>query len=312
MGFEGGDPVWFTATHPDGREVFQILVREKRSGVGESVRSLIALGEHRFDFTEPVVFPAHDGSTTLEQDFWKALAEDLRQRQGDWFDRLEFPRVRADTLGSYRPEGETDVAPYLDLTRLGSIEDFMDTRKGRSRRSIRRRVKRCAEAGEFSFQVLGADEIDRILSWIPRIVRQKRRKFSDDQSMDRFESFLTRLVCDGLPAGLPLCSSCSLDGRDISWSIDFELGGELFLYTSDFDPDFSIYGLGNVHTYHQLDWAISNRMRIVNFMWGDEAYKAAWTDGKVQTLHRIRFDNPSLLSRFRLFIDSAARRAQQA
>lgn len=312
IGLRERDTMLLIARHTDGREVFQIMVRQKQHFPGQTSKILMPFGGDRFDFTEPLIFPGKEGTNVLEKDFWDALEHDLKPHQGKLFDQIVFPRVRDDTLGSYVPPGEPDVAPYVDLEPYPSIEDYLETRNGKRRRSLRRRIKNIEEAGDFSFHVLGPGDLDRVMAWIPKIMREKRRKFPDDTGLDQLEAFLTNLVREAVPAKLIRCSCCTLDGKDISWNIDFVFEDEILQYVSDYEPEFREYGVGNVHTYHQIEWAISRRIRYFNFLWGAEEYKTDWTTGEVQLLHQIRFDSALPMSRLRVFTDRVARRLKKS
>lgn len=312
IGIRERDTMVLHARHTDGREVVQIMVRSKQHFPGQISKVLMPFGGDRFDFTEPLIFAGEDGSNLLKEDFWEALERDLKPRQGKLFDQIVFPRLRDDTLGGYVPPGEADVAPYIDLEPYSTIDEYLETRNGKRRRSLRRRLKKIEEAGDFSFQVLQPSELERILAWVPMIMREKRRKFPHDTGMDQLEAFLTNLVREAAPKKLVRCSCCTLDGKDISWNIDFVLGDEILQYVSDFDPEFREYGLGNIHTYHQIEWAISRGIRYFNFLWGAEEYKTDWTNGEVQALYPIRINSSRPMSRLRVFADRVARRLVKA
>lgn len=297
------------ASHTDGREVNFVMTRQPGSFPGQYARVLSAIGGPRFDFSDPLIFPSAEGKNVIDEEFWRTFESEMWGRDHVNFDRIEFPRLRGETLGGYIPDDdEPDVSPFLEITQFTSMDGYMEHCNGRRRRNLRRRLKVCSEAGDFSFEVLGKDQIDRVLSWIPRIVEQKRTKFNEDESLDEFEIFVTKLVREAMPTGHLVCSCCTLDGRDISWSIDFLVGDELLQYVADFDPEFRNLSPGTVHTYHLLEWSIANKVRYFNFMWGNEDYKREWTEGEAQKLYRIRFDRQGPASRLRLLADRARSR----
>lgn len=296
------------ANHTDGREVFFVMARQPRRFPGQTARVLSTIGGTRFDFSDPLIFPAADGTNVIGADFWQALGDEIRTGRASGFDRIEFPRLRDDTLGGYIPnDDQPELCPYMDIAPFDSMDAYIASRSGHRRQNLRRRLRKAREAGDFAFQIVGADQLDRILSWIPKIIAQKRRKFTADTTMDGFETFLTGLVQEAVPAGYLVCSCCTLDGQDISWSLDFLIGDEFLQYVADYDPDFRDLAPGTTHKYSQFEWLIANNVKGYNFMWGDEEYKREWTDGDTRKLYRIRFDRDWPPSRLRLSADRAYR-----
>ena len=65
---------------------------------------------------------------------------------------------------------------------------------------------------------------------------------------------LENLVAEGIGGGLVRCSVFRLDGRPMSWRIDYLLGGTLYLGFCAIDEGQGRHSPGHLHTYSCLKW----------------------------------------------------------
>lgn len=248
--------------------------------VGAAPRPIIE-GMTLFDYQEPVVAPAAPGGSVLAPGFWTAFRAELRRREGVWFDRCAFPKLRSVCFGPEIEPAPIDVAPFLRLAPYADLEAFLMARKPRLRTNIRRSFRLLEAEGAPSFRVHDATEVATILGWLPALEAAR---------LDRYPGagmpagFLRGVVTEGLAAGLLACSSLSLDGRSISWDIGFVQGGTYYGYIRSFDMAYARMSPGTAHLARLVEWMIATGGTKLDFLLGQEKYKAGWTDGEEMTV----------------------------
>ena len=109
--------------------------------------------------------------------FWPALLAELARHQGSWFDVCSFPRLRADCLGDPALGQPCDTAPLLRLASYADFDAYLAARSPKLRETIRRRLRRMAEAGQVDFRVHGPAETAEVLAWLPRLEEERRRRW---------------------------------------------------------------------------------------------------------------------------------------
>ena len=284
-GQERFEPAFLRARHASGQEVVWPLVI-LRGGLRHGfMRLMIPVGAAPrpiidcmtlFDYQEPVVAPVAPGACILEPGFWPALVGDLRGREGVWFDRCAFPKLRGACFGADVATNAIDVAPYVMLEPYADLEAFLMARKPRLRTNIRRSFRLIEAEGEMWFRVHQAGEEATILGWLPALEAARAERYPGS---DMPAGFLPGLVTEGVAAGMLACSSISLDGRAISWDIGFVQAGTYYGYIRSFDAEFAQLSPGSAHLASLVDWMIASGGRKLDFLIGQEKYKAGWTDG---------------------------------
>jgi hypothetical protein len=281
-------PFFFWASHPDGRHAFHLLVRRRGQRWRDFTREVVSVGTDKFDYSDPVFLPSEHGVVTFDVDFWHALEREMQKHQGEWFDVFCLPRIRTTCLDGSACTDQGEVAPFVRLDRFADIDAYLKSRHRTFRKSLRRRLAKCHAAGEITFITHGASDRDVVLSWIPAFVRELMRKYPREQSVEHWVAYFSNLASEGLPNGVVNCSSITVDGRSASWEFNFTLNDVLYGYAGAFDPSYSHVSLGSVHTLKTIDWAIQQKFRLYDFLWGDEEYKRHWTDGEKVDLNRFK------------------------
>lgn len=289
------DPFLLVATHDDGREALHLFVRARGVHARAPSKELRSAGGDFFDYTEPVVLPGADGNTDLDDSFWSALKADLTPRKGAWFDVFEMPRVRAQSLGGVTA-GASEVALSVRLDAYDSFDAYVAGRSKKLRAHFRRTAKRLADLGEVRLRVFDPTEVDEVLGWIPNLIREKEDKYAIAGSGGAFEAYLSRLAIAGMASGLVRCSTLTLDGRAVSWSIDFVHNKTFYAYVTGFDPEFAAFGVGHLHALRQVEAAFDEGIAVFDLLWGDERYKSRWTDGETTQLFPVRIVSARPLS----------------
>lgn len=274
-------PCFLWATHPSGQELFWPLVVVAGGWRHGFLRRLLPVGAALrpfrpggtlYDYHEPAVAPSA-GDPVLAPGFWPAFTAELDRRQGAWFDQCAFPKLRPIGLPEGMPAG---VAPFVALDAYPDFDAYFAARKARVRNAIRRRIRNLEAEGAVTFEVHGPDEVETVLGWLPSLEAARARRYPGS---DLPAGFLSGLVTEGLPAGILHCTSLSLDGRAISWDLGFWQGGCFYGYIRSFETGLAHLSPGVVHLARLIDWLYAHGGRKLDFLVGQEDYKAEWTDG---------------------------------
>jgi CelD/BcsL family acetyltransferase involved in cellulose biosynthesis len=78
----------------------------------------------------------------------------------------------------------------------------------------------------------------------------------------------------------------TFDGVAVASVLNFDLGGQLYMYNSGYDPEYSHYAVGLMSKALLLKDAIENGRTCVDFLRGDENYKYD-LGGKDQKVYRV-------------------------
>lgn len=308
-------PAFLWARHDSGQEVAWPLVT-LRGGLRHGfLRLMIPAGAAPrplvdsitlFDYQDPVVAPAVEGASVLAPGFWAELRAELRRREGEWFDRCAFPKLRAECFGPEIAPTPIDAAPFVRLAPYADLEAFLMARKPRLRTNIRRSFRLLEAEGALGFRVHDAREVETILGWLPALEAARLERYPGSAMP---AGFLRNLVTEGLAAGLLACSSLSLDGRPISWDIGFVQGGVYYGYIRSFDMAFAQMSPGTAHLARLVEWMIATGGTKLDFLLGQEKYKAGWTDGEETVVAGTAFRSAALSSVARRGLARAVRAA---
>jgi CelD/BcsL family acetyltransferase involved in cellulose biosynthesis len=125
--------------------------------------------------------------------------------------------------------------------------------------------------------------------------------FSRSEAAQRFYAEATgRLAARGW---LEL-ATLELDGRLLAFALCFLHQNKLYYYLPAFEPDYARFAPSTLLLAHLIESAFERGLAELDFMLGEEAYKAQWASGSRGTL-RLLLAAPSL--RGRLTLETFAR-----
>ncbi len=311
-------PCFVWARHASGQQAAWLLV-VLRGGwaqgflrlmipVGAALRP-ISPGMTLYDYQEPAVAPAADGPSMLAPGFWEAFLGALRARQGAWFDRCAFPKLRSMCFEPGLAVTPVDAAPFLRLAPYADLEAFLMARKPRLRTNIRRSFRLLEALGPVEFRMHEAGEVETILGWLPALEAARAERYPGSEMPS---GFLRGVVTEGLAAGLLACSSLSVDGRAISWDVGFLKGGTYYGYIRSFDTQYAQQSPGMAHLARIVEWMLAHGGGKLDFLLGQEKYKAGWTDGEEVAVAGLAIKSAAASSSARFALARAVRGIKSA
>lgn len=161
----------------------------------------------------------------------------------------------------------------------GTWEDFLATLASSKRQRARRLQRRLLESGRAKIRV-----IDDVALWdkgfgIFQLLHQKRRTSIGDPgcfATPEFGRFLNDAGRELLRAGHAVMLILEIDGQPAAAEYNLLGGGIVYFYQAGIDPDQLDHQPGHVLTAARIERVIQRGYTAVDFLQGDEPYKAQW------------------------------------
>ena len=161
----------------------------------------------------------------------------------------------------------------------GTWDNFLATLAGSKRQRARRLQRRLLETGRATIQA-----IDDIAKWdegfeIFQQLHQKRRTSIGDPgcfATPEFGRFLNDAGSQLLRAGHAVMLVLYIDGKPAAAEYNLLGGGIVYFYQAGIDPDQLAHQPGHVLTAARIERVIQRGYSAVDFLRGDEPYKAQW------------------------------------
>lgn len=199
-------------------------------------------------------------------------------------------------LGLRCEVGPDSESPFLPIE--SDWETFFASRFGRERRQqIRRKERRLAGRSPV-FNVIdsapdgGATALERL-----RAVRQ-HASYRGEERASIFNSeakraFFAEVAESFSRRGWLRAAVLDIDGQPAAFRFSFEYAGTYFDYYHGFDQGFDALSPGQVLLAHTMEECFRRGLREVDFLRGDEPWKAVWTDRRRKHV-RIRVFRPGV------------------
>lgn len=169
------------------------------------------------------------------------------------------------------------------------------------RRKVRKALSRAADP-DIRFHVTqSADDLQRIWPSFVRLHQQRFQNRADDAgcfSDARFEQFLLQATLALLPSGQAEIVWCEQAGTPFVAQLYLLNNDTAFMYQSGFDPAFAALEPGHLLYTHVFQRLIERGIRQLDFLRGNEPYKAKWNAAAVP-MYRYRCVPPRFLPRLR-------------
>jgi len=177
------------------------------------------------------------------------------------------------------------LAPMVELAE--SWDAYLGGLSKKDRHELRRKLRRLASGGDAQLRVITSagdalpmlDELFRMM----RISNHHKEEFLDRPGM---EAFFRDVVAAMAGEGMLRFYFLTLDSVPVASVLNFDIGGQLYMYNSGYDPAYSHYAVGLMSKALLIEDAIGAGRSCVDFMRGDEPYKYD-LGGKDQQVYRL-------------------------
>ncbi len=199
---------------------------------------------------------------------------------------LEAVTAAAATAGFSTSREDEALSPRVCLP--DTWDEYLQTLSKKDRHELRRKLRRLDTAGgdvvlkvvtEAEEASTGLDALFHLM----RISSHHKEEFLDRPGM---EAFFREMTATMAAEGMLRFYFLTFDGEPVASVLNFDLGGQLFMYNSGYDPAYSHYAVGLMSKTLLIKDAIENGRRCVDFLRGDENYKYD-LGGKDQQVYRV-------------------------
>ncbi len=192
----------------------------------------------------------------------------------------------------------SNKCPYITLPK--NYESYVDNLGKNMRRNLKRYEKQALK--DFDVQFLKYDKVGTVQEAMKILFRlhQKRQNAKGEYgvfSNDTIRRFHIDLAQSFARNNWLALFFLTFNDIPVSAVYAFEYNGKLYGYLSGFDPEYASYEPGQIAIQYLIKYAISRNLKELDFLRGDEAYKAHWTNSARNNL-MISFNKTSLKSRF--------------
>jgi CelD/BcsL family acetyltransferase involved in cellulose biosynthesis len=217
-----------------------------------------------------------------------AVAETLTVQCDDW-DQLDLSAVDADEVAIGRLTAEledrgcivsrhlADACWVLDLP--AAWDDYLAALSKSHRKQLRRLEREVLETNRVCWhRVTSQDELNHAWGVLVDLHQRRRRSLGEPGCFASrlFHDFHREVVGRLLTAGRLRMSWTELDGSAAAAEYHFAGNDTTFAYQGGVDPDRLGDEPGRLSTIRCLQAAISEGQRRIDFLRGDEPYKAHW------------------------------------
>ncbi len=181
---------------------------------------------------------------------------------------------------------EEAKAPRVELPE--TWEDFLGLLSKKDRHELRRKLRRLDTAGgnvELKVMMEPAEacaQLD-VLFRLMRISSHHKEEFLERRGIEAFFRDMTAKMASEKLVRFYLLT---FDELPVAAVLNFDLGGQLYMYNSGYDPQYSHYAVGLMSKALLMRDAIEAGRTCVDFLRGDESYKYD-LGGKDQQIYRL-------------------------
>jgi CelD/BcsL family acetyltransferase involved in cellulose biosynthesis len=276
--------------------VFLPLVYIRHNWKSAWLRMLLPVGYTEFDYHDPIVVGSSD--VLVAKSFWKVFSEELLNRWKGDFDVAIINGLRMKSLPNDIKDKPSDSAPFINLMRYGSIQEFMKGVSQSLRGDINRQMRRLEQLGKIELHVYANNEMSAALMSLKTMLEEHKTKWPKSYKAPGFHELLIR---NCLNSGILHISELLLDNQPISWHIGFNYKSRYYWYMPVYRPEFQQYSPGKMHLYMCIAEALRKGITVFDLLKGDEDYKRQWTKDSL-SLFSLKWRSKSNLSSLKAFL----------
>lgn len=297
---------WTLTVRNDSGELVGLLpLFMQTSPIAGRVLQLLGSGEVCSDYLTLMARPAFEPAVV------DAVVECLSGELGQRWDSLLLDGIAAEDRNVQLLQCALAKAGHQVVVRQpcstwrialpGAWAEYVAALSKRRRDWVKKLQKQYFDSGRAVLKVVET-AADFELAWpVFQELHQKRRQSLGEQgcfASTPFDQFHTEQARQLLAAGQLRLHIIELDGQPAAGEYGIVSGKSVYLYQSGFEPALGKHKPGWLNTMASLRRAIDQQMEVVDFMRGDEPYKASWL-AQPCPLHEVRVVGRHAMARLR-------------
>jgi CelD/BcsL family acetyltransferase involved in cellulose biosynthesis len=216
-----------------------------------------------------------------------ALAEHLGGRAALDLGRVDSEATWPESLAEAWPGRRTVVAqpddrmPVLSLEGL-SWDEYLASRSGQFRNQVKRKRRGLEREHEVELRrTTAADEVEGDLATLFALHESRWSEREGESSLadEDARALLIEFAKASFAAGWLRLFVLEVDGQPVAAWYGWRLGPRYSYYQAGFDPDWSRQSVGFLLLADTIREAIREGALTYDLLWGDEAFKARFTNG---------------------------------
>lgn len=207
--------------------------------------------------------------------------------------------VFADTLVAFRQAGMAAQSYfcfgnwYLQVNGR-SYQEYFDALPSRLKNTLERKRKQLANAGRLHIEIFqGDDDLDRAIAAYEKIYT------SSWKEPEPYPAFMPGLIRSCAQQGWLRMGVAHVDGQAAAAQVWIVYNGVASIYKLAYDEQFAKLSIGSILTARLMQHAIDvDRVREVDYLTGDEAYKREWMSHRRERRGIVAFNLRSMNGAF--------------
>ncbi|MGH9347688.1 MAG: GNAT family N-acetyltransferase [Vicinamibacterales bacterium] len=250
-------------------------------------RVIEAAGQDLFGYHDPIVAGRHAPGVCWDG-FWDAA----RAAMAAFGHQALIRSVRADRAG--RAPRPAEAAPVLRLDGARSLDVLLASCSANHRGDVHRRVRRLAERGAVSFEIVETGSA--VFDDLCRAYEARRRSRPEYPSLERpgLRALWRRVATEGVVEGWGHLSVLRVGSKPVAWHLGVFDAGALYWWVPAHAPEYEPLSPGKVLLASLVAHGIESGWRSIHFLTGTQPYKLAWRP-EMSPRSSVRWHAPTLV-----------------
>ncbi len=272
-----------------GTTIFLPLVLWKQNWKNAFQNLIVPVGYSDFDYHDPLILSTESLEKTANL-FFNELLENLQEKYV--FDLIHINGILIKVKNS-SISLEKDIAPYAEIQKFQTSDDFLNSLKSKLRGDIRRQIRRLSEIENlhlinYQGKQLSTGTLDVFLS-------SHIKRWPNAYKAPLFHK---NIIEAGLKNGIVHFSELKVGTETISWHLGFQFNKTFFYYMPTVDEKWQKFSPGKIHLFKLVEEAINNKLEIFDHLRGEENYKTGWTNN-IQNLYQVNLESSKVTAKIK-------------
>ncbi|MDE6670409.1 MAG: GNAT family N-acetyltransferase, partial [Muribaculaceae bacterium] len=263
--------VWATDNNTGNVAMFPLVVW-RRNLISAFARVVLPMGGLDLDYHEPIF--KYRPTAMERQNFFDTVFKEIVEHVSP--DVILFDGMMA-PLTSTVFEVSKVACPWCDLTKYDSKDIVKKLIGERAVSEIERRYRRLRQEGEIGLYHYNKKDVIGCEESLKRMLECHAERWP---RAFKAPGLHATLIKRGVEAGIVDFSELRVGGKPVSWYIAMMWGSTYSLYMPAWEKAYRNRGVGKMHLAMLATEMAKRGMTRLDFMRGDEPYKAEWCDNK--------------------------------